>query len=147
MTLLEKLSDELKAAMRERDEVRREALRMVLAAAKNRRIELGRELEDVDVVAVLRKAVKSRRDSAEQYRAAGRTELAEREEAEIAALEPWLPGQLDEAATRAAAEAIAAELGLASKKDMGRLMKELLSRHAGAVDGKQASRIAGEVLS
>ena len=146
MTLFSKLQDALKRAMLARDELQREALRMVIAAAKNRRIELGRELSDEDVVAVLQKGVKSRQDSAGQYRAAGRLELAEKEEAEIAVLEAWLPKQLDEPATRAAAAAVIAELGLTSKKDLGRLMKELLARHQGQIDGKLASRLAGELL-
>jgi len=147
MSLLVDLKADLKAAMLAQDVTKRETLRMVLAAADNKRIELGRELADADVVAVIQKGVKSRQDSATQYRDAGRTELADKEEAEIRVLEAWLPVQLDEAETRAAVQAIVAELGLAAKSDMGRLMKELMSRHAGRVDGKLASRLAAEALS
>lgn len=147
MSLLDDLQAALKDAMLAKDEIQRETLRMVLAGCKNARIELGRELEDADVQRVITKAVKSRQDSAEQYESAGRTELAERERAEIAVLEGYLPKRLDEDATRAAAQAIVADLGLESKKDMGRLMKELMSRHPDQLDGKLASRIAGELLS
>ena len=147
MSLLVRLKAELKAAMLAQDVTKRETLRMVLAAADNKRIELGRELADADVVAVIQKAVKSRQDSATQYRDAGRTELADQEEAAIRVPDAGRPKQLDEAEPRAAVEAVVAELGLASKGDMGRLMKELMGRHAGRVDGKLASRLAAEVLS
>jgi len=146
MSLFEELQAALKQAMLAKDEVQRETLRMVIAGCKNAKIELGRELEDADVQKVITKAVKSRQDSAEQYAAAGRPELAERERAEIAVLEGYLPQLMDEDTTRQAVQAIVSDLGLESKKDMGRLMKELMARHKGQVDGRIANRCANELL-
>lgn len=146
MGLFEDLQQRLKEAMLGKRELERETLRMVISSAKNRKIELGRELTDDDVLAVITKAVKSRQDSMQQFTQAGRTELAAKEEAEIAVLAGWLPQLMDEAATRAAVESIVSDLGLESKKDMGRLMKELMSRHKGQVDGKLANQVAAELL-
>ena len=147
MSLFEDLQGALKEAMLAKDEIKRETIRMVIAGCKNAKIELGRELTDDDVQRVITKAVKSRQDSAEQYDNAERPELAERERAEIAVLDRWLPKLLDEDATKAAVQSIVQDLGLESKKDMGRLMKELMTRHKGQVDGKLANRFAGEFLS
>ncbi len=147
MALFEDLQRNLKEAMLARDELRRETLRMVIAGCKNRRIELGRDLTDEDVAAVIQKAVKSRQDSVEQYRAGGREDLATREEAELEVLAAYQPKLLDEAATRAAVDAIVSELGLSSKQDVGRLMKELMARHKGQIDGKLANRFAAERLA
>lgn len=145
MTLRETIDADLKKAMLEKDEVAKTALRMAKADVLLKEVDKGSPLTDEEVVAVLQKGVKSRKDSIEQYRAGGREDAASAEEAEIAVLARYLPKTLDEAETRRAIEALMAELGLATKKDMGRLMKELKARHEG-VDGKLASKIAGEVL-
>ncbi len=146
MSLSERIVADLKKAMLAKDEVARDTLRMVKSELQKREIELGGELPDAEALAVLQRAVKSRTESIEQYEQAGRTDAAARERSEIAIIEQYLPRQLGEDETRAAVEAIAAELGLSGKKDMGRLMKELRDRHQGEVDMKLASRIAGEVL-
>ncbi|MEZ5977521.1 MAG: GatB/YqeY domain-containing protein [Planctomycetota bacterium] len=147
MGLWQTIENDLKDAMRNKQELRREVLRMVIAAFKNRRIELGKDLTEADEIAVVQKAVKSREESAVAYTNGGREELAAKERAEIEVLAPYLPKQMDEAATRAAVEALAQELGLSEKKQMGQLMKAVTAKYAGQVDGKLASRIAGEVLS
>lgn len=146
MALWQTIEGDLKDAMRNKEELRRDVLRMVIAALKNRRIEVGSDLSDDEQVAVVLKAVKSREESAVAYDQGGRPELAAKERAEIEILAPYLPKTLDEAETRAALEAIAKELGLAEKKQMGQLMKAVKERHGAAVDGKLASRLAGEIL-
>jgi len=147
MTLGKRIRSDLEAAMRARDELRRETLRMALSALENRRIELGRALGEGDELAVLAKAVKSRTDSAEQYDAAGRPELAEKERAEIALLEAYLPAQLTEDEAREIVRRTIEELGISEKKQIGQLMKTVMARHKGELDGKLVQRLAGELLS
>jgi uncharacterized protein YqeY len=144
--LLARLEEDVKAAMRSRDAVKRDTLRMVLSAIKAAAIDRNRDASDEDVVAALLHAQKTRRESIEQFEKGGRVDLADAERAELAVLEPYLPKQVSEAEARASAAAVVAELGATSKKDLGRVMKALLARHKGALDGKLASRIVGELL-
>jgi len=146
MALKDRILEDLKTAMREKDEVARDALRMVRSEIGNKEVEVGRDLNEAEEVAVLKKAVKSRQETIEQYEQGGRADAAEREKREIAIIEQYLPKQLSEDETRAALVEIKDELGLSGKKDMGQLMKELKARHGGAVDGKTASKLAQEVL-
>ena len=145
--LQDRIGEDLKTAMRAGETLRRDTLRMVLAAFKNRRIELGRDLEEADALAVLLSAVKSREDSARQYADAGRADLAEKERAEIDVVRGYLPRQLDEAETTALVESKIAELGVTSKQDIGRLMKAVMAEHKGRVDGKLVQRLAAERLA
>lgn len=145
--LKERIESDIKAAMLARDEIRRDTLRMVLSSIKNKRIELGKDLDDAAVLGVLSTAVKSRRDSAEQYEKAGRQELADKELAEIHVIEGYLPKQLGEDETRTIVEGLVQSLGIESKKDIGRLMKAVMAEHKGQVDGKLVQRLAGELLS
>ena len=147
MSLLDTLHGDLKVAMRDRDEIGRETLRMVIAAMKNRKIELGRDLEESEELAVLTKQVKSRQDSAEQYDAAGRAELAERERAEIAVIQSYLPQALGEDEVREIVRGTIEALGLSSKQELGQVMKAVLGEHRGRVDGKLVQRIAAELLA
>lgn len=131
------------AAMKAGDKETRAAVSLIQAAVKNRDIEArtGKAPEDDDalVVEVLQKMVKQRRESIEMYRKGGREELAASEEAEVAVIERFLPAQLDEAATKAAIEAIKAEIGATGMKDMGRVMAELKARHGSQLDMSKAS--------
>lgn len=146
MSLGDRIDEDLKTAMRAKNEVARETLRMVIAGFKNRRIELGRDLTDDDRLAVVVKAVKSRQESAVEYTKADRAELAAKELAEVAVLEGYLPAQLSEDDLRADLAAMIGELGLEGPKQMGQLMKAVKAKHGAAVDGKLASRLAGELL-
>lgn len=146
MSLNETVMEDLKTAMKARDEVGKRTLRMLKSELGKKEIDLGRALTDDDALGVLTAQVKARRDSIEAYDGAGRKDLADAEREELVVLERYLPKQLDEAEARAAIEAIAKELGLTSKKEMGRLMKEIMARHKGAIDGKVASKIAGQLL-
>ena len=146
MSLRQKLEDEVKAAMRAGDATARDTLRMVLSKLKGAEIDTGKASSDQDVLAALTYAVKTRRESIEQFDQAGRTDLADVERAQVAVLERYLPKQLSEDEARAAAAAVIAELGATSKQDLGRVMKALLARHKGALDGKLAGRLVGELL-
>lgn len=146
MSIEKKVVADLQKAMLEKDEVARETLRMLKADLMNKAVELGRDLQEPEEIAVLQRAVKTRQDSVDEYAKVGRTDAADRERAEIAVIQRYLPKQLDEAETRAAVQGLIAELGLAGKKDLGRLMKEIKARHGANVDGKLASKLAGELL-
>ncbi|MGB5697842.1 MAG: GatB/YqeY domain-containing protein [Polyangiales bacterium] len=138
MALLERINADLKKAMLARDDVTRDTLRMIKSELLT--------LDDPDELAVLSRAVKSRRDSIKSYLDGGRQDLADREQAEIEVIERYLPKQLDENEARQAIAAIIQELGLSSKKDLGTVMKEVKVRHAGQIDGRLASSIAGQLL-
>ncbi len=146
MSLAERIQTDLVQAMRDGDALRRDTLRMVLSSLKNRRIEAGEELDETQVQAVLSGAVKSRKDSAEQFDQAQRPELAEKERSEIALIEIYLPAQLSEDETRALVVAKVAELELTTKSQLGQLMKAVMAEHRGEVDGKTVQRLAAELL-
>ena len=144
------------AAMKAGDKETRGAVSLIQAAIKNRDIEArapqsreGKAPADDDalVVEVLQKMVKQRRESIDMYRKGGRGELAQAEEAEVAVIERFLPPQLSEEDTRAAIEAIKAELGATGMKDMGRVMTELKARHAASLDKSKASGLVKAALS
>ena len=131
------------AAMKAGDKESRAAISLIQAAIKNRDIEArtGSAPADDDalVVEVLQKMVKQRRESIDMYRKGGREELAAAEEAEVAVIERFLPAQLGEDDTKAAIEAIKAEIGASGMKDMGRVMAELKARHGSQLDMSKAS--------
>ncbi|HZF75108.1 MAG TPA: GatB/YqeY domain-containing protein [Acetobacteraceae bacterium] len=133
----------LKEAMLAKDAARTSTLRMIMAKLKDADIAArpAAQLPDEQVVALLRGMVKSRRESVELYRQGGRAELAEKEEAEIAVIESFLPQQMDEAAMeRAVAEAVA-ETGAASIKDMGKVMAALRAKHGAVLDMAKAGPV------
>jgi hypothetical protein len=138
MPLLEQINADLKKAMLERDEVTRDTLRMIKSELLT--------LDNPDGLAVLSRAVKSRRDSIKSYVEGGRQDLADKEQAEIEVIERYLPKQLNEDEIREAIAGIVEELGLSSKKDLGKVMKEVKARYPGQVDGRLASSIAGQLL-
>jgi uncharacterized protein YqeY len=138
MELVERISEDMKQAMRSGDTLARDTLRMLKA-------ELTKP-DAPDGLTVLTRAVKSRAESAAEYEKGGRPELAEKERAEIAVIERYLPKPMSEAEALEAVKAIAVEIGASEKKDLGRLMKEVLARHKGVIDGKTASSLAGRVL-
>jgi uncharacterized protein YqeY len=138
MACLEQIDADLKKAMLERDEVTRDTLRMIKSELLT--------LDNPDELAVLSRAVKSRRESIKSYVEGGRQDLADKEQAEIEVIERYLPKQLSEDETREAIAGIIEELGLSSKKELGKVMKEVKARYPGQVDGKLASSIAGRLL-
>jgi uncharacterized protein YqeY len=140
MSLKERITSDMTAAMKSREAARLSTLRMVKAAVQNREIEKGAALSDEEVTKTLQSLVKQRRDSVEQYEKAGRAELADKERAEIAVIEEYLPrAATRDEIERAVAEAVA-ETGATSLKEMGAVMKAALSRLAGRnADGRLVS--------
>lgn len=145
--MLERLRDDLRAAMKRRDEVTVRVLRMVLADVHNREIAAGEELEDAGILEALRKAVKLRQEAAEQFAAGGREERAADERAEIKVLEVYLPRMLSGDELKAAVEEVVGELGATSMADMGSVMGALMERHRGRIDGRAASEAVKGRLS
>lgn len=147
MSIRERILDDMKAAMRAKDELTRDTLRMIRSDFGKEELALGRQLEEADVLAVLARGVKTRTDSAQQYEQGGRQDLADKERKEIEVLARYLPTPLDEAEAKDAVAEVIAELGASSKKDMGRVMKELRERFGTRLDGKLASRLVAGSLS
>lgn len=147
MSLHDRIQDDLKQAMRAGDNHTRDTLRMVFAELKNKRIEVGRDLEDPEELKVLQRAVKTRADSAAQYEEAGRPELAEQERAETEVIERYLPARMSDEDVRALVEQAIAEVGAASKADLGKVMKAVMAAQQGQVDGKTVQRFAAELLA
>ncbi|MEQ8834662.1 MAG: GatB/YqeY domain-containing protein [Miltoncostaeaceae bacterium] len=144
--LAERLTADMKDAMRAKDALRLGAIRNARAAVKNAEIEAKGELDDAGVERVLRSLVKQHRESIEQFQAGGREDLVAKEQAEMAVLEEYLPAQMDEAGVEAVvAEVIAAE-GATGPKDLGRVMKATMTRLAGQADGGQVRTIAQRLL-
>ena len=148
MTLGEQIVLDLTAAMKAQDAQRTSTLRMVKAAMMNRRIEKGSELTDDDVQKLLRSLVKQRRDSIEQYEKAGRQELVDKESAEIAVIDTYLPQAVSAEEIEQVVAAAIAETAATSMKDMGKVMKAAQAALAGKnADGKQVSEIVKSKLS
>ena len=147
MTLQTRIESAMRDAMRARDEGRTQTLRMAMAAAHNVKIARGRDLTDDEVVDVLTKQVKQRRESIALYRDAGRDDRADAEEAEAAILAEFLPAQLSESEVEVmAAEAITA-VGATGPGDLGRVMGQLGSRTKGRADGRLVSDVVRRLLS
>jgi uncharacterized protein YqeY len=144
--LTEKIRTELTAAMKARDAERLSTLRMLQSAFKYQQIESGHELSDEEAMSVIRKAVKQRLDSIEQYTKGNRPELAEKERREMELLKTWLPPELTDDEIETGVREIIASTGAQSKKDMGKVMKEASARYKGRVDGRKIQEIVGRLL-
>ena len=142
-----RIEKDLKTAMKSGDKRRVATLRLVLSALKNERINAQRELTGEEAEAVLRRAVKQRKEAIEVYSSSGREDLAGAEKEEQAILESYLPQAMPEEELEETVRAIIREKGLSSAKDVGALMKELMARHRGRVDGKRAQEIARKLLA
>ena len=149
MTLEERLDADLKNAIRSGDSVRKLAIRAVKTALTEAKVTgtEQRSLTDDDVLRLIRRQVKQRRDSIAEFAKGGRTDLIGQEEAEIAVLEQYLPAQLGEAEIRARAQAVITELGATDQKAMGPVMKRLTADLQGQADGALVSRVVRELLS
>jgi len=144
--LSEQIRADLTSAMKARDAERTSNLRMLQAAVKNEQINLGHELTDEEVLSVIRKAVKQRQESVEQYMKGNRPELAAKEAAEMAMLKEYLPPELPDEELEAAVREIVAATGAQSKKDMGKVMKEATARFKGRADGRKIQEIVSRLL-
>lgn len=144
--MLDKLKDDLKDAMRRGDAVTVGTIRMLISQMQYARIQAGRELAEADVLTVLQRAVKTRREAIEQFEKGGRADLAAKESAEIAVVERYLPASMGDDDLAKAVDALLAELGITDRKDLGRAMKEFMARHRGRVDGKAANALIASRL-
>jgi uncharacterized protein YqeY len=148
MSLSKQIVSDLTAAMKAQDAARTSTLRMVKAAMMNRQIEKGAELDDEDMQKLLRSLVKQRRDSIEQYEKAGRQELVDKETAEIAVIETYLPAAASQEEIEEAVRAAIAETQASSMKDMGKVMKAAQAALAGKnADGRLVSEVVKSKLS
>lgn len=147
MTLLEQISRDMAEAMKAREQARLSALRMVKAALMNGEVAKGRPLEEAEAQQVLASLIKQRRDSIEQFGGAGRTDLVDKESAELAILERYAPPAVSAADLEQAVDAAIRETGATSAKDMGRVMKAVMGALAGrSADGKAVNEMVRRKL-
>ena len=147
MALSDKVNADITAAMKAKDAARLSALRMLKAAIMNKGVEKGRDLEDVEVLQVVSSLVKQRRDSIEQFSKAGRTDLVDKETAELGVLEHYAPPAVSAADLEQAVDAAIAETKATSPKDMGRVMKAVMAALAGkTADGKAVNELVRKKL-
>src|SRR6201997_3626157 len=134
MSLKVRINDDMKAAMRARETERLGTIRLLLAAIKQREVDDRVELDDAAVTAVVDKMIKQRKDSISQFESAGRTDLVEKEQAELAVLSGYMPAQLSDAEVAAEVQAAVAQVGAAGPQDMGKVMGVLKPKLAGKAD-------------
>ena len=139
MGLRDRINDELKDAMRAGDTRRRDALRLLTAALKQKEVDERKALEDADVVAIIDKMVKQRRDSITQFEKGGRSDLADGEEFEISVLQAYMPAAVSDEEIDAAIAAVIAETGAKAPADMGKVMAPLKAKLAGRADMSKVS--------
>ena len=147
MNLKQQITDDMKAAMRAKDTVRLSAIRLLLAAIKQREVDERIELSDADVIAIIEKMNKQRRDSISQYEAAARQDLADVEKFEMSVLAEYMPQQLSESEVIAAVDEAVAAVGAAGPQDMGKVMGYLKPKLAGLADMGRVSAMIKARLS
>ena len=143
---MENLQVKLKDTLRNTDVFLTSVLRMVFSDFKFAQIEKKGSLDGAEATQVVKRAIKKRKESIEMYDRGGRRDLAEKESAELKILQEFVPPEMDEQSIRAKVDEIITELGAKDKKDMGRVMKELLGRYKGEIDGKLAQKLVSEKL-
>lgn len=147
MALKEKWDADLKEAMLQKNELKRDTLRLLLSEIKKANIQDGKEITPELEMEVLQRAAKQRQQSITEYEKAQRQDLADKEKRELEILLTYMPKQLTEDDVRLAVKSLMAELGVSTKKDLGTVMKALMARHKGQVDGKLANKVLGELLA
>lgn len=146
MAISQQVDADLKAALKARDQAKTSCLRLIKAAFNHRAKELKRELEQEEEIKILGTLAKQRRDSIEQFTKGGRQDLADKEKAELALIELYLPAQLDEAGVNAVLDEVFAETQPQSAKDMGQVMKAAMARLQGQADGRLVSQLVRQRL-
>jgi hypothetical protein len=147
MSLEKKLRTDLQTAMRDKDETRKRTLRLALAAIKNRQVEVGGELTDADVAAILQKEAKQRRETLQDLTRAERPAMAVEEQAELEILQEYLPKQFGQAEIAEHARQVIAEVGAQGPQQTGEVMRLLMARLKGQADGKLVNQVVRELLS
>lgn len=143
---LEKIDSDLKTAMKEKNEIKLGTLRMLKAAIKNKEIDKKQALSEPEILEIIQKQVKQRRESIAEFQKANRQDLLSKETAEIAVLEQYLPKQLTEAELKVMVQKAIQATGAKAKTDIGRIMKEVMPQIAGRADGKQVNQIISTLL-
>jgi len=146
MSLIDRLQQDMKLALKSKDELTLSTVRLLLSSVSYAQIEKGGQLTDDEVLQVLSREAKKRKESIEAAERAGRTDVAEREKAELQIINKYLPEQLSEAEVEALAREIAAEVGAVDIKDRGKVMGPLMQRIRGRADGKLASQVVERIL-
>ena len=147
MSLIKELESELEQAMKERDAVRRDTLRLILSSLRSAEKELQRPLHDEEELQVLQRERKKRIEAADAFRSAGREEKAEAEEAELEVLEEFMPEPLSEEELEEIVDDAIAETGATSLRDLGRVMADVMPQIAGRADGSAVSQLVREKLA
>lgn len=147
MPLAEQIRQDMRTAWRAGDTARRDALRLLIAAIENARIDLGHEPTDEDVVRVLQKEAKQRRDSIEQFSAGGRADLADAEQAELDVISAYLPAELSDEELDAIVREAIRETGASGPGDLGKVMGPLMQRVGGRADGRRVNARVRELLT
>ncbi len=147
MTLITEIESQLKDAMRERDNARRDALRLILSSLRGAEKELQRELSEGEELQVLQRERKKRIEAAEAFRNGDRAEQADKEEAELDVLEEFMPEPLSEEEIEEIVDDVIAEVGATSMRDIGRVMADVMPQIAGRADGSSVSQLVREKLA
>jgi uncharacterized protein YqeY len=147
MSLKEQLNQDMKTAMKGKQTDRLSTIRQLRSAIKNKEIELRQEIDDSTILAVISTLVKQRRESAELYRSNDRPELADKEEAELAVLQQYLPAQLSEDELRALVAEVISTTGATSLKDIGRVMPVVMAKTKGSAEGRLVNQVVRELLA
>jgi uncharacterized protein YqeY len=145
-SLKQKLSDDLKQAMRSGDKLKRSAIRMLMAAINNAEIARQSKLEDSDIFGVIAKEAKQHRESIEAFKQGNRQDLVDKEEAELAVLRGYLPQQMTRAEVVEAAQKVIAEVGAEGPGDKGKVMPKLMAQLRGRADGREINEVISELL-
>lgn len=146
MSLTERLNNDMKQAMKDKDKVRLSVIRMVRTAMKNLEIDAKRELSDEDIITIMNRELKQRRDSLQAFEAGGRQDLVEETNSEIQVLMSYLPEQLSEDEVRAIVKEVIAATGATGKSDMGKVMSALMPKVKGRADGKLVNQVVSQEL-
>jgi uncharacterized protein YqeY len=144
--MIDRIQADLRQAMKSGDKTTLSVLRMLLSSLKYASIEQKRDLDESEAAAVIQRAIRSRKESIEAFRAGGRADLADQEARELGVLERYLPAQLEGAELEQAVDSLLAETGITQKKDLGRAMKEFMARHKGKADGKAVNALIASRL-
>ena len=147
MSLSEQIIQDLKEAMKSGDEIRKNVLRMLKSQIRNKEIDTGSKLSEAEEMQILNSAVKTRKESIKLYKNGDRQDLVEQETRELEIVQSYLPKPLSAEELDKAVSQLISELNISSMKDMGRVMKEMMSRYQGKVDGKQVQEVVRNKLS
>lgn len=147
MALKEQLANDLKEAIRQGDEARKSAIRMVTWAVKNAEVAAGKPLEDAEVLSIIAKQVKQRRESIEEFRKGNRQDLVEKEEAELRVLQSYLPPAMSREEIAQAARRVIAQVGARGPADKGKVMPVLIRELAGRAEGREINEVVTELLA